>query len=118
MKKSILAIYLFGLIIGLVAPKAVAQMPDCVMVLETLEMCVTHHWELGEIHSEGVYISLLSKVNAAVSANDLGHVGTAINILNAFISEVESQSGKQIDSEAAEHMIMHANSAIANLEDS
>jgi hypothetical protein len=55
-------------------------------------------------------------VDSAVSANDRGQIQTAINVLNAFINEVSAQSGKQIDSEAAEHMIMHANSAIANLQ--
>jgi FIMAH domain len=116
MTKVILAACLFSSIIGFVAPKATAQMDDCVMVLDTLEMCITHHWEMGQIHSNGVYNSLLSKVASAVSANDRGQTSTAINILNAFINQVSAQSGKKIDFEAAEHMIMHANSAITDLQ--
>lgn len=113
--KIILTVCLFGLIIGAVTPKATA-MPECPMVLDTLKMCIVHHWEMGQIHSKGVYNSLLSKADVAVSANDRGQIKTAINILNAFINEVSAQSGKKIDSEAADHMIMHANSAISNLQ--
>jgi len=116
MKKTTLATWLLGLMIGLLAPKATAQMPDCEMVLADLEMCVTHHWEMGQIHSQGVYNSLLCKVGVAVSANDRGQIKSAIRILNAFINEVDAQSGKKIDSEAAEHMIMHAQAAIADLQ--
>ncbi len=89
---------------------------ECLMVLDTLAHCVTHHWEAGQIHSEGVYNSLISKVNAAVNARDNGNTEAAINILEAFIHQVEALSSKQIDSEAAEHMIHHATKAIEELE--
>jgi len=107
---------LLGLIIGLATPKATAQMPDCEMILDTLDDCVTHHWEMGQIHSKILYKILLLKVKAAILAEDHGKTKLAINILNAFINEVNAQSGKKIDSDAAVHMIMHANSAISKLQ--
>jgi hypothetical protein len=73
---------------------------------------------MGQIHNKGIYNSLLSKVNAAVAANDREQTETAINILNAFINQVSAQSGKQIDVDAALHMITHATSAINHLKNS
>lgn len=95
---------------------AYAHDDECPMTLDTLADCVTHHWNDGQIHSKGVYNSLISKVDAAVNARDSGNTEAAINILEAFIHQVDAQSSKQIDSEAAEHMIQHATKAIEDLE--
>lgn len=89
---------------------------ECPRVLDTLADCVTHHWEDGEIYSNGVYKSLISKVNAAVQARDNGNTDIAVNILEAFINQVQAQDGKKIAPEAAEHMIHHATEAIEKLE--
>jgi hypothetical protein len=100
-----------------VIPIAYAHEEDeCPTTLDTLDDCVTHHWNDGQIHSKGVYNSLISKVNAAISTRDNGNTEAAINILEAFIHQVEALSSKQIDSEAAEHMIHHATKAIEDLE--
>jgi hypothetical protein len=115
---KILAIGTLGLIIGMSVPQVFAQMPDCQMILDTLAICVTHHWQMGQLHNQGIYNSLLSKVDAAVAANDRGQIETAINILNAFIHQVNAQSGKQIDVDAASHMITHASAAINHLQNS
>jgi hypothetical protein len=89
---------------------------ECPRTLDTLADCVTHHWEDGEIYSDGVYKSLISKVNAAVQARDNGNTDTAVNILEAFINQVQAQDGKKIAPEAAEHMVHHATEAIEKLE--
>jgi hypothetical protein len=98
-------------------PQAFAQaMTSCPMTLDTLPMCITNHWKLGEISNHGVYNSLLAKANAAIAAKDRGQVKTSINILNAFINQVNALAGKKIADTAANHMIMHAQTAIQVLQ--
>ena len=50
-----------------------------------------------------------------VSNVDRENYATAINVLQAFINEVEAQSGKKIDPETAEMLIEYANNLIAEL---
>lgn len=101
---------------ALVQAGAASAHEGCIMTLDTLAECVTHHREGDEIYSEGAYTSLIAKVNAAVDARDRGNTEAAGNILSAFISEVEALESKQIAPEAAEHMVAHAEEALENLQ--
>ena len=117
-KTRYLPVALVALAVGALAQVGMAfahEEEKCEMTLDTLVECVTHHWERGEIYNEGVYQSLIAKVNAAVDARDRGDIEAAANILSAFISEVEILKSTQIAPEAAEHMIAHAEEALENL---
>jgi len=80
-----------------------------------LEACVQHAADQGFIDNQGVTNSLFAKLGAAQAAFDRGQTGTAINLLNAFINEVQAQAGKHIDQMHAEHMVMHAQMVIRAL---
>ncbi len=85
--------------------------------VESLHHCVNHALEMGHIANAGVGSALLAKLNAAQAAVavDRGQPAVAINLLNAFINQVQAQSGVQIDATHADHMIMHAQMVIAAL---
>ena len=83
--------------------------------VESLHHCVLHAAEAGHIDNPGVTTSLLSKLDAAQGALDLGQTDVAVNILQGFIHAVEAQAGKHIDEEHAAHMIEHANMVITAL---
>ena len=87
---------------------------DAVTVL-SLYHCVHHAYEMGHISNAGVANSLLRKVDAALAAEERGKTSVAVRILEAFINEVEAQAGIHIDSEHADHMIMHATNVIVDL---
>lgn len=97
-------------------PPALAEMPPCPMTLDTLPMCITNHWQMGDILNRGVYNSLLAKANEAIAARDRGQIKTAINILHAFIDELSALRSKQITDTGVTHMIMHAQTAIEALQ--
>ena len=83
--------------------------------LESLHHCVNHALEMGHITNDGVANALLAKLDAAQAALDRGQPAVAVNNLNAFINQVQAQSGKHIDPVHADHMIMHAQMVIATL---
>jgi hypothetical protein len=83
---------------------------------EIILKCIDQHYMMGDISNHGIYNSLLAKANAAIAARDQGQINTAINILNAFIKEVSAQNSKKITAEAANHMILHAQTAIEKLQ--
>jgi len=60
---------------------------------------------------KGISSSLLAKLDAAQKAND----SVAINLLQAFISAVDAQSGKQISETDADTLIAAAEAIIAML---
>lgn len=104
---------------GLLTPgMARAQTTDeCVgaPTIESLQMCVEHAASQGFINNQGVTNSLLAKLDAAQAAQDSGQMKTAINLLGAFIHEVQAQAGKHIDQTHAQHMVMHAQMVIQAL---
>ncbi len=59
---------------------------------------------------------MLAKLHAAQAAEDRGQTATAVNLLGAFINEVQAQAGKYIAQPHAQHMIMHAQMVIQALE--
>jgi 2',3'-cyclic-nucleotide 2'-phosphodiesterase (5'-nucleotidase family) len=65
-------------------------------------------YEDGEIDNHGILNSLLAKLEGALAAYERGKTKSAINKLEAFIKEVEAQSGKHITPDAAEALMMDA----------
>ena len=83
--------------------------------IAALKDCVTHAVSIGHIDNAGIANSLLSKLDAAQSAQDRSQVSAAIALLHAFIHEVEAQAGQHIDETHANHMVEHASEVIAAL---
>ena len=50
----------------------------------------------------------MAKLDAAESAVEEGRLSAAINMLEAFIHEVEAQAGKHIEEQHAQHIVEHA----------
>lgn len=65
-----------------------------------------------KVDHPGVANSLTSKLQNALKARDRGNFKAFENILNAFINEVEAQSGKKIDAGYAATLIEWANAWI------
>ena len=57
----------------------------------------------------------VSKVNNALATLDRGNTQAAINMLEAFIDEVEAQSGKKITEDEANMLIAFAENVIDDL---
>jgi hypothetical protein len=98
---------------------AFAQTMDCPggmqPTVQSLQQCVQHAADMRMIDNAGVASSLLTKLHAAeltLNRNNPNAAWTAINLLGAFIGEVEAQAGKHIDAEHAHHMAMHAQMVI------
>jgi len=77
---------------------------------EIEELCLE-----GEIDNRGVVTSLLAKLNAAQTLIAVGKIDQAKTILNAFINEVQAQSGKHITADAAELLLQAAEYILSNL---
>ncbi len=68
-------------------------------------------YDMGWIYgpgARGIVNSLDAKLEAAIRARDRGQLHTATNIINAFVHEVEAQTGKHITLEAAAILIRSA----------
>jgi hypothetical protein len=102
------------LTLAYMSPALAQNEVECPPTIEGLRECIDHHYSEGNI-SQGTYNSLLAKADAAQAARDRGQADTAGNILNAFIKQVSAQSSKNITSEAAIHMIDHAQMVIEEL---
>lgn len=83
--------------------------------VQSLHHCVVHAAEAGHIDDPGVTTSLLAKLDAAQAALDRGQTEVAVNILQAFIQDVEAQAGKHIVTEHAEHLVTHTTEVITAL---
>jgi len=68
-----------------------------------------------DVLSDTIKNSLTSKVDNALKSLDKGEDGAAINMLNAFINQVEAQRGKKISEEAADMLIAYANNIISKI---
>jgi ferritin len=64
---------------------------------------------------QGIENSLLTKINNAADSSSHENDGAAINLLQAFINEVEAQKGKRISEEDADLLIAYANHVIAQI---
>jgi parallel beta-helix repeat protein len=69
----------------------------------------------GEIDNKGIVKSLLAKLNVAQKLIENGKINQAKNILNAFINEVQAQSGKHITLKAADILIESAEYILSHL---
>ena len=116
---AILALLAFSLLAFRPAPATADEMacPGTGMnTVQGLNMCVQHAISTGAITDPGVANSLLAELAAAQSAVDRGQPTVAANILRAFISEVQAQSGVHIEVAHAQHMVMHAQQVITALQ--
>ncbi len=64
----------------------------------------------------GIENSLVQKVSNACTKFNEGNIKAAINMLNAFINEVEAQRGKKISEENATMLIQFAQNAILQIQ--
>jgi hypothetical protein len=71
--------------------------------------------QLGLIDNQGVANSLLQKINAAALAAAQGDSRAAANILQAFQSEVEAQTGKHLAASAAQILLDDATALLAQI---
>jgi hypothetical protein len=76
--------------------------------IQSLIAGVNRFYQEGKIDNKGIKNSLLAKLMNAQAQMDKGQVKAALNILKAFINEVEAQSGKHIQMEAANMLIADA----------
>ncbi len=112
-------VILVPLVLGAAAPALAQtdmQCPNMQATIKDLRACVQHAIDMGYITNPLFAQSLLAKIDAAQAAYDRGQTSVAILDLQAFILQVQAQSGKLIDSTHAEHMIMHAQMVIAALQ--
>ncbi|MBD3290519.1 hypothetical protein GF337_17070 [candidate division KSB1 bacterium] len=71
--------------------------------IKDIELC--YHFEY--IKDEGIYNSLKKKAENAIKQHEKGNNNAAVNILNAFINEVNAQKGKKIDEWEAENVLIY-----------
>ncbi len=69
-----------------------------------------------DVLSDEVKNSLVSKVENALKSIDKENDEAAINVLEAFINQIEAQRGKKISEEAADILIEYAENIIAQLQ--
>jgi len=84
----------------------------------TVDELKTEIEELGsedKISNQGIVTSLIAKLNVAQKLVDNGKTDQAKKILNAFINEVQAQSGKHITPEAADILIESAEYILSHL---
>jgi len=116
MKLKLVSLIAVALLLLGTRPALADDMSTCdTPTIAALQMCVHHAAAMGHIDNEGIVRSLHAKLDAAEAALDRGQPVVAVNILGAFISEVQAQAGRHIDAEHAEHMVMHAQAVIAAL---
>lgn len=105
--------------LGLAAPvPARAQaMDECPHppTIASLQTCVEHAADAGHIDNRGIARSLIAKLDAAQAAFDREQTAVAIKGLEAFVRELDAQTGKHIVAEHAAHLRMHAQDVIAAL---
>ena len=96
---------------------SVAAVHQCTMEepLASLDECIVHHYEDGELATQGIYASLLAKAVAAQRAAAEGDDAIAIRLLEAFIREVNALSGLLVN-DSAVHLAHHAEMAIPEIE--
>ncbi len=85
-----------------------------VVTPDSIKDDVSQFFAAGKIKNQGLANSLTVKLNAAAAARTRGNCQTAANNYQAFINEVQAQTGKGIDSSAAQVMIADAQYLIAH----
>jgi len=82
------------------------------LIASVEEMC-----ELGLISNSGICNALLAKLHNAQNKIEICQLHTAVNMLEAFINQVNAQNGMSIDGEAAGVLIADALYVINHLPD-
>jgi hypothetical protein len=106
-----------GLYVDMGAFEALAATPET--MLAGLRTYIVEQVGLGNIDAE-MEVSLLAKVDAAISALNRGNANdakVAMNDLKALINQVEAQTDKKVDAGVAAVIIERANAIIAALGD-
>lgn len=99
--------------VALVSPVVAAEGHDCdhhhhEATIESLAQHVEHAAIMGHITNDGVANSLLAKLATAQAAFDRGQTTVAVNILNAFVNQLEAQTGQHVLEPHASCLIHHA----------
>ncbi len=81
---------------------------EIIVTPESIKDDVTQFLAAGKIKNAGLANSLLAKLNAAANARERGQCHVAAHLYEAFIHELEAQSGKGVDATAAAIMIADA----------
>jgi len=119
MKKLLFVVLTLMAVSLMVAAPALAHDGDTcahdVATVEALRDCVEHAIQHGHIDDPEVAQGLLDKLDAAQEAVDRGQIDVAVNILMAFVNEVEAQAGKSIAEPHASHLVEHAQIVIEAL---
>ena len=117
MKQWFVALMLLALGLAAPIPAQAQSMEACSHdpTISSLRDCVQHAAQVGHIDNSGVAYSLIIKLGTAQLALERGQSGAAINLLEAFVSQVRAQAGKHIHQEHANHMLMHAQEVIQAL---
>jgi 5'-nucleotidase / UDP-sugar diphosphatase len=82
--------------------------------IEDLIDSLTMYFESGDISNYGIYKSLLKKLEGVQTALENGHDKVAANRLDAFVNQVQAQTGKAISEEAAAALISSAARVFGN----
>lgn len=80
--------------------------------LQSLKTSIDRFYSEGRIDSADVYKGLMDKLLAAEKSRKLD---TTRNLLNAFINQVQAQSGKHIIEDVANLLIADAQRVIADM---
>ena len=89
---------------------------NVIATVGSLQDLVNMFFESGYFHSDkGMYTSLIQKLYAAERYINAGEIDDAIGVLGAFINQLKAQSGKHVDSYAANILIADARYVIGNL---
>jgi hypothetical protein len=118
MKRLLPILSIVAMLLLLAAPAFAAEDHTCDhsgTTIESLHHCVMHAYDMGHIDNKGVANSLMAKLDAAQAALDRGQPGVAVNLLHAFVNEVNAQAGKHIAAEHAGHLVEHAQNVISAL---
>jgi hypothetical protein len=94
--------------VGALAFEGVAITPDS--IISDVHGAVAS----GAIDNAGVAISLLAKLNAAKAARAGGDCATAASVYQAFINEVNAQSGQHVAAATAAQLVSEAQFLVAN----
>jgi len=81
--------------------------------MESLKVTLERLYDEGKIDGEGLYKSLMVKL---VQAEKRKSMNTAINVLQAFMNELEAQSGKHITTGAANLLLADVQYVIDHIE--
>ena len=112
------ALVVLGVLSAIAARPASAEMmctEEMLPTIASLSDCVSHAYAAGHIDNLGVAQALQATLSTAQAALDRGQPAVAINILQAFIYQVQAQAGVHITADHAQHMIEHAQMVIAAL---